>query len=291
MKTTTINPKNESNSDKKKNIATHGATAAAAAGLGVAGAMAMDSEQEVSPISVDEHKESADATPQPHTSQSSPSAATQNNTSATNSTSNDTANPILSDEPQPITGVEGAEENIAEETVEAGTDNINDSEDVAEIDESELSEIENEIDESLAQDTSNNSGLEETVNPDEVAEAIIAEDQVDPNDIDMADVFSFDEIGTVYTVDGESYTAAAFHDAAGNQLVMVDVDGDDVFDIITDVDGTPLIDQNGNVATAGNLTVDDVEIGMSPDPTYLASNDTDSLDDFGEDSILNDMIS
>ncbi|MCM1140798.1 MAG: hypothetical protein NC453_19690, partial [Muribaculum sp.] len=127
-----------------------------------------------------------------------------------------------------------------------------------------------------------------TVNPDEVAEAIIAEEQVDPNDIDLADVVNFDEIGTVYTVDGESYTAAAFHDAAGNELVMVDVDGDDVFDIITDMEGNVLTDPQGNILAAGDVTVDDAEIGIADNHTYLAANNTD---DFGDASLMNDVIS
>lgn len=132
---------------------------------------------------------------------------------------------------------------------------------------------------------------DEPVNPDEVAEAIISEEQIDPNDIDMADVINFDEIGTVYTVDGESYTAAAFHDADGNQLVMVDVDGDDVFDVIADADGNLLADADGNLISAGDITVDDAELGLMDQPAYLAANDSDMTDDFGADSIMEDMIS
>lgn len=125
----------------------------------------------------------------------------------------------------------------------------------------------------------------EPVNPNEIAEAIIAEDQIDPNDIDMADVIDFDEIGTVYTIDGDSYTAAAFHDAAGNDFVMVDIDGDDVFDIVTD--------QMGNLVAEvpGCITVDDAEIGIIDDPTYMAHNEHESTDEFGSDTISQDLIS
>lgn len=122
------------------------------------------------------------------------------------------------------------------------------------------------------------------VNPDEVAEAILSGEQVDPNDVEMADVVNFDEIGTVYTVDGESYTAATFHDPSGEEMVMVDVDDDDVFDLVTTTDGTVVGEANG-------MTVGDAEIMIDDDPTYLAQSDTTDDEDLvnGED-YMNDVI-
>ena len=72
---------------------------------------------------------------------------------------------------------------------------------------------------------------------------------------------------------------------------MVDVDGDDVFDVITDMEGNVLTDPQGNILAAGDITVDDVEIGIADSHTYLAANDSDSIDDFGADSLMNDIIS
>lgn len=275
MSTTTINQPNGNSSDKKKNVASHVATAAAAAGLGAAGAMAMDSNQEVSSVAEEVQEVSESTASQPQDNQN-PSTSANTNNSQTNNVSSENTNTATED-PQPIA------ESAVETPIEA--------EDVIEIDESEVTEVENEVDASISQETSNATISNEQVNPDEVAEAIISEEQVDPNDIDMADVVNFDEIGTVYTVDGESYTAAAFHDAAGNQLVMVDVDGDNVFDIVTDMEGNPLVDPNGNLVAAGDLTVDDAEIGISDIPTYLASNETDTTAEFGAETIANDMIS
>lgn len=126
--------------------------------------------------------------------------------------------------------------------------------------------------------------VDETVDPDAIAEAIISEIQVDPNDLDMADVYNFDSIGTVYTVDGESYTAAAFHDASGSSYVMVDVDGDDTFDLIADSQGYLLSD------APGNITVDDVEMGISPETTYLAQNGNEREDGFGGADFMDDII-
>lgn len=129
------------------------------------------------------------------------------------------------------------------------------------------------------------------VNPDDVADAIIAEEEIDPNDIDMADVVNFEEIGTVYNVDGSSYTAATFSDPDGNQLVMVDIDGDNTFDVIQDPEtGAQLCDSEGNVISP-NLTTDDAEIAIDDTTGYLASNDLDS-NISGEDdaSFMNDVI-
>lgn len=125
---------------------------------------------------------------------------------------------------------------------------------------------------------------EEEVNPDEIADAIIAEDQIDPNDIDMADVFNFNEIGTVYTVEGESYTMATYHDADGNEMNMVDIDGNGYFDLVLD-ENLVAVSEIDEV-----VSVSDVEVATSPDSGYLAANtDEEPSLPTGED-IMNDLI-
>ncbi|MDE5634396.1 MAG: hypothetical protein K2I51_07000, partial [Muribaculaceae bacterium] len=131
----------------------------------------------------------------------------------------------------------------------------------------------------------------EPVNPDEIAEAIISEEMIDPNDIDMADVVSFDEIGTVYNVHGEAMTTATFHDEYGNQLTMIDLDNDNVFDVLGDEYGNPLVDEHGDlVALNTGTTVDDVELEIHDDDTYLAADDNIDMNDFGADSLAQDML-
>lgn len=267
MNTTTVNPSGKNSS--KKNVATHAATATVAAGLGAVGA-AMASEITDDPLEevVEEvSTETSDQQNQAQHSQSNQTTGTVNTTTSNNevTSSSTSATDAPSNEPAPITSTDNASEEVIE-VVEEQPQEVTSPDDVEQ-------------------------NPTETVNPDDVAEAIIAEEQVDPNDIDMADVVNFDEIGTVYTVDGESYTAAAFHDAAGNQLVMVDVDGDDVFDVITDMGGNILTDPQGNILVAGDVTVDDVEIGITDSHTYLAANETDTTDEFGADSLMNDIIS
>lgn len=125
---------------------------------------------------------------------------------------------------------------------------------------------------------------EEEVNPDEIADAIIAEEQIDPNDINMDDVFNFTDIGTVYTVEGESYTAATFHDQEGNEMSLVDIDGNGYFDLVLDENLVAVAEIDEVVS------ISDAEVAINHDPTYLAANtgEEPSLPT-GED-IMNDLI-
>ena len=70
----------------------------------------------------------------------------------------------------------------------------------------------------------------------------------------MEDVLLIDEIGTVYTVDGSELNAALIHDSQGNQTVMIDVDGDNVYDIITTPEGDVI------AQVPGDIDVSDVEL-------------------------------
>ncbi len=289
MSTTRINPSSGNTSNKKNSFATHAAAAAAAAGIGVAGAMAMEPEKEDIPTvdkDVEEVKEDTEAAPASAAAHNQGNhaapAAAGSTAAAPHTTATDEAADETIDELQPVTGSE-----------EESDGNIDDG---------NLEEIEHEIDEELMPGddtvytddtvfTEDTAFTEDVTATNDVAEAILAADEVDPADFDMAEVISFDEIGTVYTVDGEGYTGASFHDAAGNQLMMVDVDGDEVFDILTDMDGNSLLDENGDMLAAGDLTVGDAELGIYSDPTYLAAGDADNIDDFGADTIAGDMIS
>lgn len=272
--TKTINPTG-SETGKAKKVAGQAATIAGAAGLGVAGTMfanadsnnGEDAVPEVEVISDD----ASETTNQPNENQPSDSHTAASPSNTTTSSSTEHSEPEVIEELQPITEDPHEEEqNVPEEQIQAE---------------------EEQHEEPTNGNQNGGSNPNDTVNPDEIADALIAEEQIDPNDIDMTDVVNFDEIGTVYTVDGDSYTAAAFHDAAGNQLVMIDVDGDNTFDIVTDEYGNPLVDQNGELLAAGDLTVDDAESAIHDDATYLAHNDAENIDDFDADSLAQDLIS
>ncbi len=269
-KTTTINPatSGSNSSNRKQQAAAFTATAATAAGLGVAGANLVSEvgEEEIitnaDNIIIDEVSEEAT------NSSDAVSNLGVNPASSTHSPEVSTASSTSTVEPQPLTEADIIEPSATiDPAVDAPTT------------------VEPEVaveTESIGHASTSTSDI---VNPDEIAEAIIAEDRIDPNDIDMADVVNFDEIGTVYTVDGESYTAAAFHDAAGNDLIMIDVDGDNVFDVITDYDGNYVAD------VPVNLSVGDAQEDIADDDVYLAyDNEMDNVDEYGDDTLADDLM-
>lgn len=123
---------------------------------------------------------------------------------------------------------------------------------------------------------------QEYVDPEQVVEEIIAQEEIDPEDIDMEDIIEYTEVGKVYTMEGESLTAASFIDGSGETLAMVDIDGDDVFDLIIDVQGEVV----GTVPTA--ITSSDVELSLHGNNGYLAQNEveqTENPSDFVDDLI------
>ncbi len=122
--------------------------------------------------------------------------------------------------------------------------------------------------------------------PDLVAMEILDVEQVDDFDIDPDAVLTFDEIGTVYMVDGSEATQASFHLENGAEGLLVDTTGDGTFETITDgefadsTEGTPF-----------EMTVDDALLDMNPSPDYLAYDaDNDHTDSLGE-AYSGDIIS
>lgn len=271
--TTSINPVNSSNSkDNKKKAAAFAATAAAAVGAGVGAANFMsgldDADESVlDDVLLDEVIEDA-ANPEG----SATGAATTNAETAASHPSSAASTSANTVEPQPITANDAVEADVVIETEVTVEPEVTASSEPAA--------------ETVAQDSSTTVDMtDEFVNPDEIAEAIIAEEKIDPNDIDMVDIVNFDEIGTVYTVDGESYTAAAFHDDAGNDYIMIDVDGDDVFDVIADGEGNLIAE------VPGNISVGDAQEDIEDDGEYLAyDEDYDNVDEFGADSLADDLM-
>jgi len=107
-------------------------------------------------------------------------------------------------------------------------------------------------------------------NPDDIVDVIVEE--IDPQDIDMEDVLLVDDIGTVYTVDGGELNAALIHDEQGNQAVMVDVDGDNVYDVIATPEGEVI------AQVSGDIDVSDAELLYAQQhghSGYMEQNDFD----------------
>lgn len=125
-----------------------------------------------------------------------------------------------------------------------------------------------------------NEGLQEN----NIAGEVVTGEEIDPDDVDMEDVINVDQIGTVYTVDGQSMLAAAIHDPEGNELMMVDVDGDGVFDVVATTEGEAIAE------VGGDIDISDAEHMMAgEDSGWLAANDFDNSMDVGSD-IQDDII-
>lgn len=70
---------------------------------------------------------------------------------------------------------------------------------------------------------------------DDVVDVIVTE--IDPLDIDMEDIFFVEDIGVLYTSDGYELNVAVVQDGYGTTNMFVDVDGDQVYDLVTTEDG------------------------------------------------------
>lgn len=261
-----INQPGKGKNDKNRSGIAATAGAAAAAGIGGAAAAyaaTRSGEEEV-------QEEAQEVTAQP-----------EQETAGTNAQTQQEAHPQTTTQPQSAAQTTPQPQASSEETVSIPEEEIEIS-----IDTPEENVPETEVETVISVDEP----TQDPVNPDEIAEAIISEEMIDPNDIDMADVINFDEIGTVYNVNGEATTVVSFHDDQGNHLTMIDIDGDDVLDVLGDPDGNPFVDENGDlVALNTGTTVGDAEIEINDDNTYLAADDN-NLDEFGADSLAQDML-
>lgn len=119
-------------------------------------------------------------------------------------------------------------------------------------------------------------------NPDDIADAIIAGEEIDPNDLDAEGEFNFTEVETVYDINGNETIEARYIDSEGNTGTMVDLDGDGLFDQWMPDEGGIIVPANEGTF----LTVSDAEADATEG--YLAyDEETDpGLDeDISEDII------
>ncbi|MDR0895743.1 MAG: hypothetical protein LBN06_10670 [Prevotellaceae bacterium] len=259
METKNINPTQEEKSTKGAGgkFGERVGMAVAGAGMGAAAtAFALPAEEQ------DEVKLQQEETPEPAVVDPPKPTDAEFHTETSQTSNHSGATPVeqpivVPEEPDPIT------DNIPEvevhETVTGAEAEITEV-----VEPTVLPEEEGEVpSEQLAQ-SSASSQPQGQINPDEVADAIIAEVQIDPNDLESEEIFNFEEIGTVYTVDGASYTAATFHAPTGEEFIVVDIDDDLEFDVITTPEGQ-------YIADAGGITVSDAEIMTEDTNTYLAS--------------------
>ena len=105
--------------------------------------------------------------------------------------------------------------------------------------------------------------------PQEVAEQIAHAEEIDKDDIDAPSVVEIDGFTTAYDQAGNEMQAVMAHTPDGVPFMLVDVDGDGVFEGV--------FDTNGNfVAQAdANLTHSDMEAMMDQTGGFLALNEHD----------------
>ncbi len=120
------------------------------------------------------------------------------------------------------------------------------------------------------------------VDPDVVANNILTGEYVDPSDIEAQNL-AITNVGTIETVDGQVLNAAQFIGENGEQLYMIDVDGNNQYNLVADASGNIV----GEIP--GTLTVSDSESLLaenSGEGGYMAHGDTDNTPDDGD---MNDI--
>lgn len=130
------------------------------------------------------------------------------------------------------------------------------------------------------QQPSNNSG--ET--PEEIAEKILSEDNIDEEDIDAPNLFTVKEVGTVSNEEGQEVMAALIEDQAGNIFYLADADNDGIFDGV--YDQTLAFVQPAE----SNLTMADIEDMATAGGSYLAINQNDQHQQQTHEDPMNDVI-
>ena len=77
----------------------------------------------------------------------------------------------------------------------------------------------------------------EGMQPDLTAQDIMVGEEIVPNDIDTADVMDFADVGTIYGSDGQENVGAHIVNEFGNEMLVVNVLNDDMFDAVMESNG------------------------------------------------------
>ncbi len=123
--------------------------------------------------------------------------------------------------------------------------------------------------------------IEVPENPDEIADAIISVEEVDPNDYDGDQPYEFTDVETVYDIEGNETTQASYIDMDGETGVMIDNDGDGIFDMISTDAGVYYAVEDDSF-----LTVADAE--FDAEEGYIAYDEDEDFDI--EDDPMDDII-
>ena len=106
--------------------------------------------------------------------------------------------------------------------------------------------------------------------PDEIAQELTSE--IDENDIDGSGIFDVSSVETHYDEQGNEMQVAMINTPDGGQFMMVDLDNDMAFDVITDLEGNPV----AQVEAA--LTMSDIEEMLDEAGGYMAPTEHDNVE-------------
>lgn len=114
------------------------------------------------------------------------------------------------------------------------------------------------------------------INPDENVPDI-AQVEIDEHDFDGTPMLEFDDVTTVYGVDGSEINMAHVVAEDGSDFVTVDIDGNGIFDGVATTDGIEYVEGIGSMG--------DAQVDIDPDGGYIAANteEPDLPEDFGDD--------
>lgn len=120
---------------------------------------------------------------------------------------------------------------------------------------------------------------------DLIATNITSEDMIDNTDIDHPNL-DIASIGSITTADGQEIAAAQIINEEGDELYLVDIDHDNIYDYMTDA--------TGNIVNeVGTLSAGDAETILSENQEeagFLANNGNDGTSEDLLDGIENDIM-
>lgn len=125
----------------------------------------------------------------------------------------------------------------------------------------------------------------DSLTPDEIAQAIISNNEIDINDIDVPNVIAVESFTTMFDENGNELSAAMVRTPDGTPYILADLDGDGIYEGVLNTDGY-LVAQ-----AEANLTHSDLEALINDGGGYLAINELDNtstIDDPTGDIIIID---
>lgn len=115
-----------------------------------------------------------------------------------------------------------------------------------------------------------------------VAEHILENDDIDPDDIDGMVNIEFQETDVLYTENGDEIPVAAVTTPDGGEYLLADVNGDRIYDVVYDMDG------NLVSGVEAGLNTNDAQLALDENGGYIPISEDDP--ELRDDGIEEDII-